>query len=374
MGRWLYRSLLTDRSRTLLSMAAIGAVIVLIVVLEGFTTGLWRQVRAYKEHLPIDLVAVPAGSGGSVQGRSVIPAAVVGLIQDTPGVQRVYPLVNTPAVYSSNGLKTAITVVGYQGPGGPWRLASGRGVVERGDMVMDRALAKKYGLSTGGTVSFYGRDFRIVGISDGTSSLFGSYVFISLEEALEVLTGAEAGAKGIDATPNMLLIELDPGLAPAQARQRIVAAAPAVNVMAPDEMAAKDVAAMKDVMGPVMNLMVIIAYVMGILVIGLTLYAAILERIREYGIAKALGSRNAQLYRFVVMQALVFSAGGLLLGLLAAQAVAALISWRLPEYLVVVWEPGVLMRTTAGALVMGLISSMLPVRQVAGVEPGLVFK
>jgi putative ABC transport system permease protein len=123
-----------------------------------------------------------------------------------------------------------------------------------------------------------------------------------------------------------------------------------------------------------MNLLVLVAYVVGVLVIGLVLYAGVLERVREYGIMKALGTRNSRLYEHVMGQAAVFTAAGLAVGLLASLGVAALFAWLLPQYLVVVGDATVLLRVGVAALLMALVASAFPVRQVAEVDPAMVFR
>ena len=60
MVRLLLRTLLLDRRRTLLSVSAIAAAVVLIVILEGFQVGLYRQVRGYPQQLGVPLIAPQA--------------------------------------------------------------------------------------------------------------------------------------------------------------------------------------------------------------------------------------------------------------------------------------------------------------------------
>ncbi|MBF8266559.1 MAG: hypothetical protein HW388_67 [Dehalococcoidia bacterium] len=368
----LYRSLVHDRSSALLSVLAVGAAILLVMVLEGFQVGMWRQIRAYREHLPVQLITARAGVEGASFTRSALPPDVADQVRAVPGVRAVHPVVNVPMIYTQGNKKTTTTIVGYHGVGGPWRLKEGRDLGGPGEVVVDYALARANDLVLGDHLDIYGRDFRVVGLSAETASWFGSYFFISLEDAFTLTSvGREAPSAG---APSSLLVEVEPGAQVSRVRTAIEAAVPAVDVFTPGELAAKDVAIVRDLMGSVLRLLVGVAYGAGVLVIGLTLYAAVFERLREYGIMKAIGARNARLYGYVLGQVIAFAAAGFVVGVLASFGVAALIGWLLPKYLVLPWDGGVLLRAGVATIIMASVASLIPVRQVAGVDPALVFR
>ncbi len=354
---------------------AVAAAIVLVVVLEGFKVGLWQQIRAYRQHLEVQLVAVPAGSSSTLQVRSAISPSVVEQVSYVPGVRRVYPLVSVPSIFVRGDKKTPIVVIGYDMAGGPWRLATGRPVGAPGEIVMDRSLAKKYGLTMGDQVTVMGKDFHLVGLSTDTASLLGSYVFVGLQDALALssagMTPQEAAGKGV---PNLLLIEVVPDAKVSQVQDALEAAVPPVDVVTPEELASRDVAMVRELLGSVLNLMVGVAYVVGVLVIGLTLYASVLERVQEYGVMKALGARNGRLYRYVLGQGFIFTSLGFVLGIVVSLGVAALLTWLMPQYQVSPLDAQVLLRAAVAVMLMGAVASLLPIRQVAGVDPAQVFK
>lgn len=375
MVGFLYRSLAFDRSRTALSVLAVAAAIVLVVVLEGFRVGLSQQARAYSEQLPVQLVVVQAGVENPLLGRSALPTEVAGQVKAVPGVREVHPLIGLPTIFTVADKKTPASVIGYHTVGGPQRLKAGRAIAAPGEVVMDYSLARKYGLAVGDRAEVFGKSFQIVGLSAGTSSMFGSYLFVGIEDAMAFVLAAGAPHQEADAAaPSFLLVQTEPGVPPFGVREAIERGVSAADVLTPSEMAANDAAIIGRLMGPVFGLLAGVANVVGLLVIGLTLYAAVFERIREYGVMKAVGARNTRLYWYVVGQALAFTAGGLVVGLLAGGGVATLLDWLMPQYLVVPWDGQVLLRTSVAAIVMGAFASLLPIRQVAGVDPAMVFR
>jgi hypothetical protein len=122
----LFRNLGADRGRTLLSVLAVGASILVVVALEGFKAGLWQQVRAYPARLPVQLVAAQSGTANLISDKSVLPPDTMLLIAELPGVRSAHPLVRVPMIFDQDGIKTPVTIVGYHEVGGPWRLQSGR--------------------------------------------------------------------------------------------------------------------------------------------------------------------------------------------------------------------------------------------------------
>lgn len=372
----LYRSLVSDRGRTILSVLAVGAAIVVVIALEGFKTGLWRQVRAYPEQLPVQLVAMQAGAANMNSAKSVIPPAVAAQAALTPGVEEVHPLVRIPVIFETDGRKTPITIVGYHETGGPWSLRAGRPPLAPGEVVMDRALARKHRLEPGDTLNLLGREMRIAGTSNETSSLFGSLVFVRIEDAVALLSAAPPGASAdaSESSSGYLLLTTDPATPLEEVRRALRERVGAIDVFTPAELADADLAMAQELMASVMNLLVTVAYAAGIMVVGLTLYAAVFERLREFGIMKALGARDGWLQGQVVGQAIAVTTGGLVVGVLASAGLAALVAEFMPEFLVVVWDPGVLARTAAASIAMAAVASLVPIRQVAGVDPALVFR
>lgn len=380
MLRFLARSILMDKARTLLSVAAVAVALVLIILLDGFETGMWQQIRTYRESLPVQLVALSAGTPGTVQTRSALPADVVDAVSMVPGVSGVYPLVNVPTIFVRREVKTPITVVGYERLGGPRRLQEGRALADTGEMVMDYALARRYGLTVGDRISLFGREFELVGLSKGTTSLLGSYVFIDLQDAFSILSGSlpsnarTASPLTRRAAANLLLIEAAPVAAPDMVRAAIEKAVPGIRVLTPAELAESDVETVRGLMGSVLNLIIGAAYAVGVLVIGFTLYGAVFERLPEYGTMKALGAANGRLYVYVLGQAVIFTTVGFLLAVAGSLIVAILVERSALQYSVVVWDGWVLLRSGVAGLFMAVLASLLPIRQVAGVDPAVVFR
>jgi putative ABC transport system permease protein len=373
--RVLCKNLLYDRGRVLLSILAVGAVVALIFALEGFKVGLWRQVGGYTARLPVPPVALQAGVSSTVAAPSNVPYETLGQIGAVPGVRRAYPLTLVRTIFASGSQKSAVTIIGYDGAGGPTGLRAGRRVEKQGEAVIDYGVARIHGLKVGDKIELFARQFEIVGLSRNTSSFLGSYFFLPLSDVTGLISAGEGRGVSVGrVVPNVVLVDLQPGAAALAVRQAIEQAVPAVDVLTPSELSSNDVAFARELMGQAVNLIVGTAYVVGILVIGLTLYASVFERLREHGVIKALGAPNTRLYGYVLAQAAVFVATGYAVGFAASEGIARLVEWSAPQYLLVPWDWQVLVRTGVAAIAMAAIASLVPVRQMAGVDPATVFR
>lgn len=375
MLRLLYRTLVHDRGRTVLSIVVVAAAIALVLVFEGFRVGLYEQVRAFPEGLPADLIAAQAGVSNILGARSVLPQSARADVEAVPGVKAAHPLGGMPVIYSRGEQSTPIYVVAYDTAGGPRRLVAGREIAEKDELVVDAALARKYGFAPGDGVEFVGHRFTIAGLSADGTNFFDPYVFARLEDLVDLyLAGDLPEAVATDAALSFLLIELAPGRDRDAVRAEIERKVPSVDVFTPAELAANDVRRAQGFMGPPLNLLVGIAYVVGVLLVGLTLYASVLAHMREFGIMKAIGAPAALLRHEVIGEALVVATLALIIGMAMAVGLAFLIRWGMPSYLVDPLEIHALARTAIGVGLMACLGAALPIHRVAAADPASVFK
>jgi len=138
-------------------------------------------------------------------------------------------------------------------------------------------------------------------------------------------------------------------------------------------MIANDQKLMARVYDAPIGLMVAIAFVVGILVVGLVIYTATIEKRREYGAIKAIGARNGTLYRIVAIQALIAAGVGAVAGVgLAYASGVALMAWR-PQFLVDI-DPATIGVVLASSLLMALVAAIMPAWAAARLEPAEVFR
>jgi putative ABC transport system permease protein len=117
----------------------------------------------------------------------------------------------------------------------------------------------------------------------------------------------------------------------------------------------------------------VIGFVVGLAVVALTVYIATLARRREYGVLKALGARNRVLYRVVLAQAGLSVALGFVIGLAFTGLVGFLVA-RTDLNLELAITAASLVKVGLFAAVIAGLAAILPIRQVAGLDPAIVFR
>jgi len=108
-------------------------------------------------------------------------------------------------------------------------------------------------------------------------------------------------------------------------------------------------------------------------VVALTVYVATLARRREFGVLKALGARNRTLYRVVLVQATLSVAVGFAIGLAFTGLLAFAIA-RTDLNLELAITAASLVKVGLFAAIIAGLAAILPIRQVAGVDPAVVFR
>ena len=356
------RDLMADWRRLVVGVLAIGLAMMLILLLGGLWQGVKTQASIYPDHARAQLFVTQRGVANFAGETSRLPASTVGIVRHAAGVDWAAAVRGQFVVFDLHAQKVAAYVVGYvpNGRGGPWRLAKGRAIRSDGEVVVDRSLADRHGLGIGELLSVGGQRFRIVGLSSGTSATMTGFVFISHAAADRLLQ-----APGT--TSYVLVGTKTPGATTERLRTL------GLTVFTRQQLAANDRSLAIGIFGAPIKLMVGVAAIAGTLIVALTVYAAVTDRRREYGVIKAIGASRLFIVGVVVRQAIVLSLAGLAVGgVMFWLARNLLHAWR-PQFLIVLTSTAVF-SALIGAIVMAMLAAILPARQVANAEPASVYR
>ncbi len=359
------RNLFRDRTRFLLSVLGVAVSIGLILLLAGYRSGVYRQASAYLDNTPGTIVVAERGIRDFLGTSSVLPPNAIEAVEATPGVARVIPVISQFVIFERHGRKDGFFLIGFDpaAGGGPWKLVDGREPVVDNELVIDRTTARQHDIAIGDQVTLLDRDATVVGLSDDTSFWAGSIAFARIT-TLESL----ARAPGLR---SFLLVTPEAGTSPEVLRDRL--AIRGTEVLLKSDVIANDRKLMARVYDAPIGLMVAIAFIVGVLVVGLVIYTATIERRREYGAIKAIGARNRTLYRVVTVQALIAATAGAIAGVgLGYGAGAALMAWR-PQFRVDI-EPAAVGVVLVASLAMAVLAALIPALAVARLEPAEVFR
>lgn len=369
------KQLLHERLRSALTALSIGAAIAVILVLRAFEFGQYVQADKMVMDRGGDLIISQAGIANYVAVRSSLPQLTRQRVEDVEGVATAHPSTGLIVIFDKDGLKTPIFLLVYDTKGGPTHISEGTEIKEGRDIVIDTSLAQKYGFQPGDPMVISDFEFRVSGITSGAATMFMPFAFVTYDGLIDFFLDSEI-APDISTFPllSFLFVDLKPGVDKEKVRQKIEADVVDADVWMPKELAASDVALGKELFGPIMGMLIIVAYVIGLLVVGLIIYADISNRQRSFGVLKALGFRLTHISLSVFAQTLLLLVVAFPVGVLAATIIAFCIETFAPVYLVPVLDPTGLVNTLLGVVVISILSGLLPLRLIARTDPVIAFQ
>lgn len=368
MTRLAFRNLFQNKARLVISVGGVALALLLILALDAIFTGVERQITAYIDYSGADIWVSQEDVFNMHMATSSLPDSVARKVRIVQGVESVTPihyLTNNVVAGDERNLAYIIGLPEGAEFGGPWLVSYGINLPVEGEAIMDRSVAEKSGIALGDEVEILGEEFEIVGLSEGTASLVNSVAFISMDD-FESLRGSYD-------TISFLLVKVSEGESPQVVAARIQAQVRDVTVQTRDDFAAQERKVVKDMSTDVITIMNLIGFLIGLAVMALTVYTSTLSRRKEYGMLKALGARNRDLYLTVLAQALMSVTLGFLFGLTITLLLTLLIPMSGSNLALEVSRLS-LLKVSAVSLVTAALSAMIPIRQIAGLDPAMVFR
>ena len=376
MFKLIYRQLIYEPFRTGLTCVAVASALAVILLLEGFQTGLLVQLKNVALNRNADLIVAQAGVSNFVASRSLLPQLSRERIESIEGVVEAHPMTMVPVIYEKSGYrKSPIFFVVYDTGGGPSKIITGRVAQKPREIVIDESLAVLYDLNVGDPFIVADFEFRISGIAEQASALFTAFSFINYDDMIDFFFDSDL-VGDISNLPllSYLLVELEPEVDKQDIVQKIEAVESEADAYLPEQLSHNDIALGRTLFGPVMGVLIGAGYIIALLVVGMIMFAAAHARLRNFGVMKALGFPNRILIKEMVLESLVMILLAFPIALALAQFGAWVIENRVPLYLVPVMELTPLIRTFVAALILGVIGAYLPYRLIAKLDPAIVFR
>jgi len=285
------------------------------------------------------------GMGTGFTAGGLLPAASLRAIAEVPGVSGVQAQVMLPLNPSTSqfmtltqelilGVDLTVPTPNRQYPQLP--VGEGR-YLRQGDRrvaVVGASFAASHGLRVGGRLPLEGEPFQVVGVLQRTLTAPDRFVVVPIEDAREqwiakdrmLRTLLASGAAALNA-PDLntgAAVGWREGEDPDAVARRIAERVPGVNVQMPSELS-QLLRSSTAFFSALLFGMGVLAFVIGGLSLANTVAAAVFERIRDFGVKRALGATDLQLGGEVLGEALAVTltggAAGVALAILLGTAV-----------------------------------------------------
>jgi len=266
-----------------------------------------------------------------------------------------------------------IYLVGFdpeKGIGGPAKLTAGQigDLAREMTIILDESAWTKLGpIQVGDIIEIGDQEVKVVGFCQGAVWMLGMpYVYASIETAQQLLKwGDQTSAVLAQTDPEAQVNEIITQVSRLDEEVQALARADAYERF-------RDAWLVGTPAGFMSGAMVALGFLVGLTMVGITLYTATMERLREFGVLKAIGASNRKVYSIVLQQAFILTVIGYLLGIAGGLGLgwvyerSAGMSFALPPVAMVV--------TLIVVLGMSAAASTFAIRKVARIDPMLVFK
>ena len=148
---------------------------------------------------------------------------------------------------------------------------------------------------------------------------------------------------------------------------------PEVSVQTRSQFAASEGRIVRDMSADIMRIMTIVAMGIALAVIGLALFALTLQKLREYGVYKALGATPIRLAGTIIVQAAWTVGCALALAFVLAHAIALGVP-RLQATVEIDIVGADVIRVAVLAAIVAAIGALIPLRRVLTLDPASAFR
>jgi putative ABC transport system permease protein len=202
-------------------------------------------------------------------------------------------------------------------------------------------------------------------LSAGTAGLVNSVVVISLPDFAAIWGSAQ--------NASFLFVTVTPGTSANDVATRIEAAVDGVTVQTRGAFAAEERALIRDMGTSIILVMNLLGFLIGLAIMALTVYLAMLARRAEFGMLKAVGASNRALYRVVMLQALASVVVGVIVAIMVTLALSVLLP-RLGSNVTLAVGGTSLVKALVASLIIAGLAAGLPIKRIAGLDPAAVFR
>lgn len=295
-------------------------------------------------------------------------------LESIEGVEKVYPfvLVSGSAKFA-NGKSSGIGIIGTQAPdfaGGPWSVVEGKPEM----LVQEGAVFTEFfdknalgGAELGDYFEINGKQVFIAGQTKGIRG-FGNpaYGFTTIERArsLANLPNTKASAFLITWKGNA-----DPKKVIALINQEITG----VKAWDAQEFASATIITVLSSSGIAISFgtLIVFALIVGFVIIGLTLYSAAIDRIKDYGTLKAIGATNSYVRRLILTQAMIFAVVGFTIAYFLIEGFRSGIANTGTIFVHPLWLKITFFVIT---LLIAFLGSLFAIKRITSLEPAQVFR
>jgi putative ABC transport system permease protein len=341
--------------RSALSVLALSLQVFLVLLIVGLTTGALSDWRTRAEGVGADIIVQPPNSSIFFAFSSaVMPESLTEEIASLPGVDEVAPILIVVDQHNL-GVVYGIDYNSFVGLSKGFTFLSGGPFQQPNQAIADDLAAESRHLRVGRPVSLLGHEFIVSGIvMHGKGARF----FIPLKTAQDIA--------GADNRVSMFYVR-STGDTEA-VRNQLVKKLPTYKIRSMAEYSSLMTSSSLPELKPFLRSFITLGVMISFLVVLLTMHTMVLERTRDIGVLKALGSSRLEICGMILGETLVMVALGVMVGLASTYGVVAILHRTSPTLQISIegaWIVRAILLTIGGAIA----GAMYPALRAAKSDP-----
>jgi putative ABC transport system permease protein len=324
LNKLIFANLSHRPVRTLLSVLAIAVEVTMILTLVGVSHGTLDSTKERARGVGADIVIRPPNSTVmSALSSSPISEKYIGWLMQQPHIT-----LATGTVIQTLAFPDSITGLDFPAFNkmiGGFEYTDGGDPVNDNDIIVDKYYARQKNLHVGSTITLIEHEWRVSGVFGGTGKLARICV---------KLTALQAIPPGRPGYVTVLYAKLDDPKLADQVAADLKTKLPNYPIYTMDELSSmysiSNVGMLKDFIAVVIG----VAVVVGFIVVFMAMYTAVLERTREIGILKAVGSGSGMILNILLRETLILALLGTAVGIVLTYGTQWLMQHSVPASLV----------------------------------------
>jgi putative ABC transport system permease protein len=324
MNKLIFANLIHRPLRSIISVLAVAIEVVMILSIVGVFMGMLNDQKTRTNGIGADLVVSPSNSS-FMNGVSGAPMSVklAPFLANLPHVTVASPVISEFSMTGSVEILYGIDYKSYNALK-PFTFLEGGPFQGPYDVIVDDVFARaEPNRHVGDHITILNHSFRICGVVESGK---GGRKLIPID-TMGQLIGSEGKATVIylkaDSPDNLQRIIDEIHSTRGLEGYRVNTMSEIISLYTPSRFPGFNIA---------LNVVISIAVIVGFLVIFQSMYTAVLERTREIGILKSLGSSKPAIVSVVLRETGLLSIAGVILGIFATFGVRALLAYKFPTF------------------------------------------
>lgn len=372
MIKLAWKNLIQDKMRLAVTMMGIIFAVALMMVQSGIYFGFTSNVSGRIDHCPADVWIMTEGAFNADTARP-FPEETALRFKAIPGIEWAEKLTRGFAFLRlADGGSSWAIVFGFNpesGIGGPKEMVQGsiRDLLKPDSFIVDEStLSLLKGATIGDKLENFDKKMEIVGICRGHKSPNTYPVLFASNRTMQ------KHSVRMDNSVVYVVAKIEDGADRSQVMERL-RAVKHFDVFTAEEFSSmvKSYWTNKTGVGMGIAITMTLAFIVGLVIVGQTMYSATVERLREYATLKALGASNWSICRIIWAQAIIVGLIGYLIGMVIS---TSMMLGFASKVLSIKLTPLVFVVVFLTTLFMCLGAALLSIYRVLKVDPATVFR